>query len=405
MRDTPAQTATPLSPFAPVPSPTLALASAQAQAPERVKCLLVDDIEENLIALEALLQCDEVEILKASSGPEALELLLRHNDVALALLDVQMPDMNGFELAELLRGSERTRHVPLIFITAGSRDGNWQFKGYENGAVDFLYKPVDTHALINKANVFFELYRQKQAVARELKERTEALRLNEMYMAVLSHDLRSPLTAILTAAMVLQRDPGSDKVQALAAQVQSSGRRMGRMIEDLLDVARVRQAGGMPLKRVDVLLSEVVQLAVQELQENAFQCRIEVSAQGDLQGQWDAERLLQVASNLLGNAVQHGVPGTPVSVRLDGTQAQSVVLEIANEGTIPQPLLVQLFNPFRERSHRPGRNQGLGLGLYIVQQIVLAHGGSIEVESRDAKTCFRVHLPRAAAASGGVGRF
>lgn len=119
-----------------------------APGPERVKCLLVDDIEENLTALEALLQRDDVEILKASSGPEALELLLKHNDVALALLDVQMPDMNGFELAELLRGSERTRHVPLIFITAGSRDGNWQFKGYENGAVDFLYKPVDAHALV-----------------------------------------------------------------------------------------------------------------------------------------------------------------------------------------------------------------------------------------------------------------
>ena len=195
-----------------------------ATAPERVKCLLVDDIEENLTALEALLQRDDVEILKAGSGPEALELLLQHSDVALALLDVQMPDMNGFELAELLRGSERTRHVPLIFITAGSRDGNWQFKGYENGAVDFLYKPVDAHALVNKANVFFELHRQKRALARELKERTEALRLNEMYMAVLSHDLRSPLTAILTAAMVLQRDPGSDRVQALAGQVQSSGR-------------------------------------------------------------------------------------------------------------------------------------------------------------------------------------
>ena len=247
MRDTNVQAALPLPTFT-AQGPVTPL-----PAPERVKCLLVDDIEENLTALEALLQCDGVEILKAGSGPEALELLLQHNDVALALLDVQMPDMNGFELAELLRGSERTRHVPLIFITAGSRDAGWQFKGYENGAVDFLYKPVDAHALINKANVFFELHRQKRALARELKERTEALRLNEMYMAVLSHDLRTPLTAILTAAMVLQRDPASDRVQAMATQVQNSGRRMSGMIEDLLDVARVRQAGGMPLQRTPVL--------------------------------------------------------------------------------------------------------------------------------------------------------
>ncbi len=377
----------------------------QAPAPERVKCLLVDDIEENLTALEALLQRDDVQILKASSGPQALELLLQHSDVALALLDVQMPDMNGFELAELLRGSERTRHVPLIFITAGARDTGWQFKGYENGAVDFLYKPVDAHALVNKANVFFELHRQKRALARELKERTEALRLNEMYMAVLSHDLRSPLTAILTAAMVLQRDPGSDKVQALAGQVQSSGRRMGRMIEDLLDVARVRQAGGMPLQCTPVELSDVVQRAVQELQESAPDCPIEVHFQGDMGGQWDAERLLQVASNLLGNAVQHGAQGTPVHVELDGTLPQEVVLQISNDGTIPQTLMRQLFNPFRERSHKPGRNQGLGLGLYIVQQIVLAHGGSIKVQSEQGKTLFCVQLPRTTATSGRVGRF
>ena len=399
MRDTNVQAALPLPTFT-AQGPVTPL-----PAPERVKCLLVDDIEENLTALEALLQCDGVEILKAGSGPEALELLLQHNDVALALLDVQMPDMNGFELAELLRGSERTRHVPLIFITAGSRDAGWQFKGYENGAVDFLYKPVDAHALINKANVFFELHRQKRALARELKERTEALRLNEMYMAVLSHDLRTPLTAILTAAMVLQRDPASDRVQAMATQVQNSGRRMSGMIEDLLDVARVRQAGGMPLQRTPVLLSDVVERAVQELQESAPGCPVKVIMQGDLLGQWDAERLMQVASNLLGNAVHHGLANQTVSVQMDGSMPDIVVLQIANAGTIPETLMAQLFNPFRERSPKPGRNQGLGLGLYIVQQIVLAHGGSIEVESRDEKTCFRVQLPRAAAASGGVGRF
>ena len=136
--------ATPL-PFKPAPA---------MSHTDRIKCLLVDDVQENLIALEALLQRDGLDILKAQSGPEALELLLTHGDVALALLDVQMPEMNGFELAELIRGSERTRHIPLIFITAGSREQNWQFKGYESGAVDFLYKPIDPHMLTTKAGVF-----------------------------------------------------------------------------------------------------------------------------------------------------------------------------------------------------------------------------------------------------------
>ena len=129
-----------------------------------MKCLLVDDLEENLLALSALLRRDDVEVLEARSGAEALELLLAH-DVALALLDVQMPDMDGFELAELMRGSERTRHVPIIFVTAGARDQHRLFKGYEAGAVDFLYKPIEPHILQNKADVFFQLHRQKQQLA------------------------------------------------------------------------------------------------------------------------------------------------------------------------------------------------------------------------------------------------
>ena len=225
---------------------------------DRIKCLLVDDIPENLIALEALLASDRVEVLKADSGPQALELLLRHGDVALALLDVQMPDMNGFELAELIRGSERTRHIPLIFITAGSREQNWQFRGYESGAVDFLYKPVDPYMLRSKANVFFELHERKRALAQQLEERTEALRVNEMFMAVLSHDLRTPLQAIIMGATVLQRRGDDERVASLARRMLQSSERMSCLIEDLLDVTRIRQAGGLALSpealRMDALV-------------------------------------------------------------------------------------------------------------------------------------------------------
>src|ERR1700748_1447390 len=145
-----------------------------------IKCLLVDDLEENLLALSALLARRDVEILTARSGSDALELLLVH-DVALAFLDVQMPDMDGFELAELMRGSERTRHIPLIFFTPGAAEAHRQFKGYETGAVDLIYKPIEPHILKNKAEVFFELYRQRQLLSRDLKERTETLRWNEMF--------------------------------------------------------------------------------------------------------------------------------------------------------------------------------------------------------------------------------
>ncbi len=177
-----------------------------------MKCLLVDDLEENLLALAALLQRPDVEILTARSGREALELLLIH-DVALALLDVQMPEMDGFELAELMRGSVRTRQVPIIFVTAGARDQHRLFQGYESGAVDFLFKPIEPHILQSKADVFFELHRHRQQLARELQQKTETLRLNEMLTAALSHDLRSPLNAVLTSATLIQRRSTEQPIQ------------------------------------------------------------------------------------------------------------------------------------------------------------------------------------------------
>jgi len=127
--------------------------------------LLVDDLEENLLAMSALLRAPELRVLMARSGAEALEIVLV-NEVALALVDVQMPDMDGFELAELMRGSERTKYVPIVFITAGAHDRQRQFKGFNFGAVDFIYKPVEPHVLTSKVAVFVELFRQKKALSR-----------------------------------------------------------------------------------------------------------------------------------------------------------------------------------------------------------------------------------------------
>lgn len=360
-----------------------------------MKCLLVDDLEENLLALSALLQRPDLEILTARSGREALELLLVH-EVALAFLDVQMPEMDGFELAELMRGSERTRQVPIIFVTAGARDQHRLFKGYESGAVDFLFKPIEPHILQNKADVFFQLHRHKQQLARELREKTETLRLNEMLTAVLSHDLRSPLNAVLTSAVLIQRRSSEQPVKDTAARILSSGKRMSRMIEDMLDMARARLAGGIPLKREAADLGALVDRVVAESQAAHPDRRIEVHEAGDLNGNWDGERLAQVVSNLLGNALQHGDEGTAVLVNVNGGGSEIVEIAVENSGTIPTELLPQLFDPFRGAQRQTGRAEGLGLGLYIVHQIVLAHGGSVDVTSGtgDNRTKFSVRIPR-----------
>ncbi|GHG82749.1 HAMP domain-containing sensor histidine kinase [Comamonas sp. JC664] len=361
----------------------------------RVKCLLVDDLEENLIALGALLRREDVEVLQARSGAQALELLLEHEDVALAFLDVQMPEMDGFELAELMRGTERTRHIPIIFVTAGAHDQRRRFKGYDAGAVDFLYKPLEPHVLRNKAEVFFQLHRQKQQLAQQLEELTETLRLNEMFTAVLGHDLRNPLSAILTAADLLYRRTEDAAVRKSASRMLTSGKRMGRMIEDVLDLARARLAGGIPLRRSETDFSQLVQRMVQEHQTAFPQHSIEVRQDGDLVGDWDADRLAQVASNLIGNALQHGDASEPVQLHLDGTQPDAISFSVANVGVIPTELQPYLFDPFRRGSQQRGRTGGLGLGLYIVQQIIHAHHGSVDVESGASRhTTFRVVLPR-----------
>jgi two-component system, sensor histidine kinase and response regulator len=362
-------------------------------APEPVKCLIVDDLEENLLALAALLRADGVQVLQARSGVEALELLLTH-DVALALLDVQMPEMDGFQLAELMRGSERTRHVPIVFVTAGARDQQRVFKGYETGAVDFLYKPIEARILRSKADVFFQLYRQKRELARNLQERTETLRLNEMFTAVLGHDLRDPLNTLLMGAQMLARHPDAN-LQKVGERLLGNGRWMGRMIEDMLDLARARHKGGIPIVPKVFDMGELVARLVQERRGVCPERTIALETRGDLAGRWDEDRITQVITNLLGNALRHGDTARPVRVELDGTQADEVGLTIQNHGAIPPEVLPFIFDPFRSGRQLSARSEGLGLGLYIVQQIVLAHRGRLEAVSSDGETTsFEVRLPR-----------
>jgi signal transduction histidine kinase len=361
-----------------------------------VVCLIVDDLEENLIALAALLDEPGVEVLRARSGAEALELLLVH-PVALALLDVQMPELDGFELAELMRGSERTRHIPIIFVTAGAGDQRRIFKGYESGAVDFLLKPIEPQVLKSKARVFFQLHRQQLQLAEELRERTETLRMNELFTAMLGHDLRGPLSAIVMAAMIIEKKTVDEATRRMAGRAISSARSMSRMIEDMLDLARARVGGGIVVRRVHGDLEAPLHRVADECGAAHPERRIEWHADGDFIGDWDADRLAQVASNLIGNALRHGSASEPVRVHLDGREPRHVVFSVSNAGRIPDELLPHIFDPFRGRDEPSARGEGLGIGLFIVRQIVVAHRGTVEVKSGESgHTTFVVRLPRTA---------
>ena len=362
-----------------------------------VNVLIVDDVAQNIVALEALLARPGVALLAASSGAQALDLLLAH-EVALALLDVQMPEMDGFELAELMRGTERTRHIPIIFLTAGARDAGRLFRGYEAGAVDFLFKPIEPHVLRSKVEVFVALHEHERRQAERVAALTEALRLNETFTAVLGHDLRNPMAAVLNGAKLIERLTQEAPVRDAAQRIAQSGARMSRMIEQLLDVASMR-TGQLGARPAPTDLGQVCAAIRDEICASDPDCRIVLRSHGDLRGRWDADRLSQVVSNLLGNALQHGEPGSPVRLELDGTDAHQVRLAVRNAGAIPPQVLPHVFEPFRSSQPRQGGSGGLGLGLHIVDQIVRLHGGAVTVRSDAAQgTAFEVSLPRAPAA-------
>lgn len=366
--------------------------TTQDAASPDVCVLIVDDRPENLDVLQVLLERPGLRLLRAKSGPEALELLLEH-DVALALLDVHMPDMDGFELAELMRGTERTRAVPIIFVTAATPAVDRIFRGYEAGAVDFLFKPINPHLLQSKVNVFIELFRQRQQLAEQVEEHKALIRTAELLIGVLSHDLRAPLGAIVTASELLATIHRTDeRTVQITSRIRSSSRRMTRLIEQLLDFTNARVTGRLPVRPADNDLRELCHAAMFEFEPSRN--RIELTVTGDTRGRWDGDRLLQIIWNLVGNALQHGQPDEPVELVIDGSSADTVTIRVSNGGEIPPDRRTALFSPFLRAS---GSTHGTGLGLFIVDSIARAHGGTVEVASGDGRTTFTVTLPRQAA--------
>lgn len=251
----------------------------------QAKLLIVDDLPENLLALEALIKRGDRLVYKALSADEALSLLLQH-EFALAILDVQMPGMNGFELAEMMRSTEKTKSIPIVFVSAAGRELNYAFKGYESGAVDFLHKPLDIHAVKSKVNVFVDLYRQRKAMKLQVEElehsRQEqeallkrlqstqgelehAIRMRDDFMSIVSHEVRTPLNGLILETQLrklhLAKDNASaftmEKLRAMVDRDERQIQSLIRLIEDMLDVSRIR-TGKLSIRPSPFDLSELV---------------------------------------------------------------------------------------------------------------------------------------------------
>ena len=352
----------------------------------RPRVLIVDDIEENVIALEALLKrLKNIEIMTAPSGPAALELLLVH-DFALALLDVNMPEMDGFQLAEVMRGTQRTRAIPIIFVTA-AYEPQRVFRGYETGAVDYLIKPVEPRMLLSKVQTFITLHEQTLRLG-------ESLRLHETFVAALNHDLRAPINTISLGAAILADAKLGTREHGVVHRIQTAALRATALLDDLYDLARMRLGAGIILERTHGDLAHVVGDVVREAELRSTEHKLALDTRGDATGEWDLSRISRIATNLVSNALMHGDQRGTIEVAIDGSQPDAVTLAVHNGGSIPTELLPRIFEPFRRGTHR---SEGLGLGLYIVRELASAHGGAVSVTSTpDAGTRFEVWLPRRA---------
>jgi len=370
-----------------------------------VHLLLVDDLRENLLALDALLRRDGIVLLKATSGDEALELLLKH-DIALALIDVQMPAMDGFELAEYMRGMERTRRVPIIFLTAGASDVRRRFRGYEAGAVDFLHKPLEPDILRSKVDVFVELYEQRQEVSLQrdeleaaveenrrllLESRSQAEALREAdrhkdeFLATLAHELRNPLAPIKNSLSIMRVKGGNDpSIEGVCTMLERQVDHMVRLVDDLMEMSRITR-GVIELRRELIDLSSIIHNSIETsrplIEAGSHHLELHLPEQ-PVKVNGDKVRLAQVFSNLLNNAAKYTDQGGRIvlAARVVGDQ---VVVSVRDNGIgIPPDALSKVFDMFMQADRSSRRAQGgLGIGLTLVKTVVEMHEGSVEARS------------------------
>jgi signal transduction histidine kinase len=366
-----------------------------------VTILLVDDEPRNLDALEAILDAPDYRLVRAEDADRALRALLE-NDVAAIVLDIRMPGISGFELAELIKGSKRFRQIPIVFLTAHMIDDQDQLAGYGAGAVDYLTKPINPMVLRQKISVFAELFRKTRALAElnetleaRVRQRTAELEASEAalrraaqqkdeFLAILAHELRNPLAPLRTGLDLVLRVrpamPGMDRtLEAMDRQLDH----MVRLIDDLLDVSRI-DCGKLDLKKERVDLGALIEGAIEGTR--AFFDRrgqsIAVDIPRSVTAVADGVRIVQILSNVLHNASKFTPEGGTIQVKL-GYESGAATIEVIDSGIgIPPGQLDRIFEMFARVEH-PGAvgDRGLGIGLALARNLAVMHGGSLRAHS------------------------
>ena len=366
------------------------------------KILIVDDLLENLISLEAILDDLNVELIRAFSGMEALRLCSKE-DFALVILDVQMPEMNGYETLELLRQRKKTKYLPVIFVSAIHRSDLNIIRGIETGAIDFIPKPIVPEILKGKVAVFLDLYRQRTKLNNliiELEETNlnlknakndaeEALRTKSRFLANMTHEIRTPLNGVIGLSRMLQKSELNAEQQEWISIITTSGENLLKIINDILDFSK-NESGQIILENIDFeingLLKNVYKLMKFKADESGLDFSYHLSKEVPAIVNGDPFRISQILMNLVNNAIKFTQKGhVKLSVELDDQTKDSIriLFRIKDTGIgISEEGKSLLFKEFSQAESSTSRKYGgTGLGLIISKNMVELMHGEIGVES------------------------
>lgn len=404
------------------------------------KILLVDDREDNLFSIETILEHDGYQFVKANSGRQALKILLQEYDFALILMDVQMPNLNGFETAALIYEREKLRHIPIIFITAHNYGEENMFNGYRSGAVDYIYKPINPDLLRAKVSVFVELYRkthqlivQEQkliainknleseiAVRKASEEKVKALNLEllknidklesankelDRFAFMASHDLQEPLRKIRTFTERLSsrlETSIDDESKMFISRIQSATQRLQLLIKDIMTFSKVSIEKG---EFTSTNLTDLVKDVLNEIDENVKEKDALVELLELPEVMINPNLIRPLFHNLIHNALKYCRKDMKPMIRIyaeqdtegvDGLKktTQFCRIFIVDNGIgFEQKYAEQIFEMFK-RLHHHNEYEGTGIGLALCKKIAEEHNGYISARSEPGKgSTFIVSLP------------
>lgn len=356
--------------------------------------LIVDDNPENIYSLKKVLELNNFSVDTAYSGEEALKKILK-NTYILIILDVQMPGMDGFEVAETISGYSKTKDVPIIFLSAVNTDKRFITRGYASGGIDYITKPVDVDILLLKVKTFYRLYEQAielkdtQAFLREeIEFRKAAEDKKDEFISIASHELKTPLTSIKGYIQILQRSLKQYNIEGLdnhmhRTQVQIS--KLTNLVSDLLDISKI-ESGKIEYNKQSFDFGQMVKNAIAII-EQTQECSVTLKSYVDnIKLHGDETRLEQVIINYLTNAIKYSPDCKEVEVHFYLTPKDEIYLGVKDFGIgVPPHQQEHLFDKFYRVAETATRFQGLGIGLYISAEIITRHNGRVGVTSKEGE--------------------